>query len=112
MVRNDGYVKIVDFGLATLLLAKSPRARVCANRRSAGAWVLHLRYSRYMALSEFFRGESPGPPSDIFSFGLVFCEMATGRSPFSATSIPEVRKRSSHSIRSRRAEPQLLRRND
>lgn len=87
MVRDDGYVKIVDFGLATLF-----------HDEPAGKSLLHTTATmpgqifgtpRYMS-PEQARGGNPGPPSDIFSLGLVFYEMATGRSPFSARSIPEM----------------------
>ena len=86
MVRDDGYVKIVDFGMATLLREELleedfTQAAVTSPRELFGT-------PRYMS-PEQARGESPGPPSDIFSLGIVFYEMATGRWPFSATSIPE-----------------------
>jgi predicted ATPase/serine/threonine protein kinase len=87
MVRDDGYVKIVDFGLATLF-RKEPKgeswlqATVTLPGRIFGT-------PRYMS-PEQARGESTGPPSDIFSLGLVFYEMATGRSPFGTTSLPEL----------------------
>ena len=84
MVRDDGYVKIVDFGLARLL-------------DSTGETLFHTTARpglifgtpRYMS-PEQARGENPGSPSDVFSLGLVFYEMATGRSPFNATSALEV----------------------
>ena len=88
MVRDDGYVKIVDFGLATLFREEPAGREFVTNRRhSARAKIFGT--PRYMS-PEQARGEIPGPPSDIFSLGLVFYEMATGRSPFSATAIPEM----------------------
>ncbi len=70
MVRTDGYVKLVDFGLARRLsLAESTNGGLPAGTL------------RYMS-PEQIRGDSPGPASDIFSLGLVLYELAAGRHPF------------------------------
>lgn len=87
MVRDDGYVKIVDFGLATLLRKEPAGDSLLQTTITLPGQIFGT--PRYMS-PEQARGESPGAPSDIFSLGLVFYEMATGRCPFSATSIPEV----------------------
>ncbi|MBV9035331.1 MAG: PD40 domain-containing protein [Acidobacteriaceae bacterium] len=71
MLRDDGYVKILDFGLAH-------RAAIEA---SAGAHGPVFGTLRYMS-PEQARGESLTPASDIFSFGLVLFELATGRRAF------------------------------
>jgi eukaryotic-like serine/threonine-protein kinase len=75
MVRPDGYVKVLDFGLA---------------RRMSGATMtlstgIVLGTLRYVS-PEQTRGESAGSASDIFSLGLVLYELATGRHPFAAES--------------------------
>lgn len=80
MVTPKGRVKVLDFGLATLL-------------RQPGSLALQETLSEpqgasgtlpYMA-PEQLRGESVDTRSDIFSFGAVLYEMATGRRPFSET---------------------------
>ncbi len=87
MVRDDGYVKIVDFGLATLFREEPAGESLLQTTATMPGQIFGT--PRYMS-PEQARGENPGPPSDIFSLGLVLYEMATGRSPFSATSIPEM----------------------
>ncbi len=87
MVRDDGYVKIVDFGLATLLREEPGGKSLLQSSVTLPGQIFGT--PRYMS-PEQARGESSGAPSDIFSLGMVFYEMATGRCPFSGSSIPEV----------------------
>ena len=68
MLRDDGYAKVLDFGLA----------RRAAIETSAGAHGPVFGTLRYMS-PEQARGESLMPASDIFSFGLVLFELAAGR---------------------------------
>jgi eukaryotic-like serine/threonine-protein kinase len=83
MVRPDGYVKIVDFGLARI----APVSRV----RGGGA-VIHTIGGgtwRYMS-PEQARGEPLTAATDVFSLGLVFYEMCTGTHPFpNLLAVPE-----------------------
>jgi predicted ATPase/serine/threonine protein kinase len=87
MVRHDGYVKILDFGLARLLPGASSGAiggeLSFESNASPGRLLGTVRYMS----PEQARGETPGPPSDVFSLGLIFYEMATGRHPFAAESL-------------------------
>nr|MDQ3011282.1 serine/threonine protein kinase [Acidobacteriota bacterium] len=80
MVRTDGYVKILDFGLARL------------NGAGKGSLISEYTHSgvmlgtvRYMS-PEQARGEKVSSASDLFSFGIVLYELATGQHPFSAPS--------------------------
>ncbi len=69
MVRQDGFVKILDFGLAQDVTSAS-----------AGS-VLPAGTLRYMS-PEQSRGEMSSAASDVFSFGIVLYELATGVHPF------------------------------
>ncbi len=71
MLRDDGYAKVLDFGLA----------RTAAMEASAWAHNPVFGTLRYMS-PEQARGESLTPASDIFSFGLVLFELAAGRPAF------------------------------
>ncbi|HXE81660.1 MAG TPA: serine/threonine-protein kinase, partial [Vicinamibacterales bacterium] len=81
MVRDDGYVKLVDFGLARRTFATEETGEVALT--SAGGVLLGT--VRYMS-PEQARGGIVAPPSDIFSSGIVLYELATGQHPFAAES--------------------------
>jgi serine/threonine protein kinase/Flp pilus assembly protein TadD len=76
-VRPDGRLKILDFGLATLLPhGEAPEETVSVGDRNLGAGTLP-----YMA-PEQLRGETIESRADIWAAGVVLYEMATGRRPF------------------------------
>lgn len=81
MVRHDGFVKVLDFGLAR---RRRPGALSNASKSSAGDGAL-AGTLRYMS-PEQTRGSVPGPAGDIFSLGIVLAELLTGRHPFAAAS--------------------------
>ena len=78
MVRQDGLVKILDFGLARDV------ASVTHSALAAGTL-------RYMS-PEQSRGEGPAQASDVFSLGIVLYELAAGTHPFERGSIFETLK--------------------
>jgi predicted ATPase len=73
MVRADGIVKVLDFGLARRLPAAGH-----VSGTDPGTLVGTVLYMS----PEQVRGEAVGTPSDIFSLGLVLYELAAGRHPF------------------------------
>jgi tetratricopeptide (TPR) repeat protein len=76
MVRADGYVKVLDFGLARLLAHPSPDdAKVATHPGTI------LGTPRYMS-PEQARGLPGGTASDIFSLGAVLYELAAGQPAF------------------------------
>jgi predicted ATPase len=83
MVREDGYVKVLDFGLARLVPAGMDNEAATLQYTQPG---MLLGSTRYMS-PEQARGESVGAPSDIFSLGVIFYEMSTGRHPFATDSM-------------------------
>ena len=72
---EDGRVKVVDFGIARITTAV-PAAQ--AGLTMTGA---HLGTPGYMA-PEQLRGQPPDPRVDIFAFGVMAYELATGSHPF------------------------------
>jgi predicted ATPase/tRNA A-37 threonylcarbamoyl transferase component Bud32 len=81
MLRDDGYVKVLDFGLARLGPATFAET---ATTTATGPGVL-LGSLRYMS-PEQARGGVVESASDIFSLGILFYELATGHHPFAAES--------------------------
>ena len=71
IVRPDGQVKILDFGLAELRREPAPLAAAAAVAGTPG----------YMA-PEQLRGRHADARADVFAFGVLLFEMATGRHPF------------------------------
>jgi predicted ATPase len=78
MVRGDGILKVLDFGLARRLPADSAGSR----STDPGTYVGTPRYHS----PEQLRAEVVGEVSDVFSLGVVLYELATGRHPFPADS--------------------------
>jgi Tol biopolymer transport system component len=77
MVRRDGLVKIVDFGLAEPIQpTRMPESRSHRERTPSAAGTLS-----YMS-PEQARGEPLDARTDLFSLGVVFYEMLTGHVPF------------------------------
>src|SRR5262249_53352878 len=80
MVRADGYVKVLDFGLA-----RRPPPLTPAGRRDTDPGAL-LGPAAYMS-PEQTRGATVDSASDVFSLGIVLYQLVTGRHPF-ATNTP------------------------
>lgn len=85
MVRDDGYVKVLDFGLARLRPAteSDSEAATLAQQTTPGTVMGTVAYMS----PEQARGESVSPPSDVFALGIVLYELATGRHPFKAETL-------------------------
>ncbi|HWQ36716.1 MAG TPA: protein kinase [Blastocatellia bacterium] len=85
MVREDGYVKVLDFGLARLRPATESNAEAAtlAQQTTPGTVMGTVAYMS----PEQARGETVSYPSDIFALGIVLYELATGRHPFKADTL-------------------------
>jgi tetratricopeptide (TPR) repeat protein len=81
MVRGDGYVKVLDFGVARVF-AHDPDGLTTYTEHGTAPGTL-VGTTSYMS-PEQASGVSVGPASDIFSLGVMLYEMAAGRRPFVA----------------------------
>jgi Tol biopolymer transport system component len=82
MLRPDGRVKVLDFGLARWFAAsEGNRNFTSVPGLMGGTW-------RYMS-PEQCRGETLTGASDVFALGLMLYELATGRHPFHGESVFE-----------------------
>ncbi len=90
MVRPDGYVKVLDFGLAKLVEKK--KSFIGSEDGTAGqnqtAQGVILGTVNYMS-PEQAKGQRVDERTDIFSFGVVIYEMIAGKTPFAGDSMPE-----------------------
>jgi predicted ATPase len=82
MVREDGLVKVLDFGLARLTRQQQVSASMAPTAPATELGTL-LGTTRYMS-PEQTRGERVDSATDVFSLGLVLYELATGCHPFAA----------------------------
>lgn len=79
MVRDDGTMAIADFGIAKKL--------------DAGANVTRhgeLFGTPYYLAPELIEGQQASERSDLYSLGVIFYEMLTGRKPFDSPTISEL----------------------
>jgi eukaryotic-like serine/threonine-protein kinase len=87
MIRPDGVVKIVDFGIARFT-DDSVEKNLGASTGSTRPGTI-LGTARYMS-PEQARGLPVDGRSDIFSFGVVVYEMLTGAAPFTGSTPSDV----------------------
>jgi serine/threonine protein kinase/tetratricopeptide (TPR) repeat protein len=93
MIRPDGVVKVLDFGLAKLSEPSSPNASTIdpmaptkAVKTDPGVVMGTVSYMS----PEQVRGLEVDVRTDIFSFGVVLYEMIAGRVPFEGASFGDV----------------------
>jgi serine/threonine protein kinase len=87
MVRPDGFVKVLDLGLAKLLEKRSGELEAFASGHTETGMVMGTL--KYMS-PEQARGQAVDERTDIFSLGVMLYEMVAGRAPFEGTSSSDV----------------------
>ena len=90
MLRPDGYVKVLDFGLAKMsdpqTLSDEPNTSFVAVDTTPGMLMGTVTYMS----PEQARGLVVDMRTDIFSLGVVFYEMLAGRRPFEGATVSDV----------------------
>ncbi|MCA1601207.1 MAG: protein kinase, partial [Acidobacteria bacterium] len=87
MIRPDGLVKILDFGIAKLTEKLSETDLEAATEAQTRAGTI-IGTAAYMS-PEQARGQTVDARSDIFSFGVMLYEMLVGKRPFEGVNAVE-----------------------
>ncbi|HYG61984.1 MAG TPA: protein kinase [Thermoanaerobaculia bacterium] len=85
MVRDDGVVKVVDFGISKMEEVTVAEGFLPASTEFKTAEGIAVGTLPYMSPQQL-EGRAVDARSDIFSLGVVLYEMATGRRPFEGES--------------------------
>ncbi len=85
MVTEQGFVKVLDFGLARMVARAAGDNETVSVAASGGMFA---GTPGYMA-PEVLRESEPTEQSDIFALGVVLYEMAGGRAPFKGKSLAD-----------------------
>jgi serine/threonine protein kinase/Tfp pilus assembly protein PilF len=91
MIRPDGFVKVLDFGLAKLVEQKNKsvlgldESTIQQNQTAKGVILGTVNYMS----PEQAKAERVDERADIFSLGVVIYEMIAGRTPFAGDSMSE-----------------------
>ncbi len=88
MIRPDGYVRILDFGLAkptAFLTAQNEAETIELVKTAPGVLMGSVRYMS----PEQARGKSLDERSDLWSVGVVLYEMVTGKTPFEGETVSD-----------------------
>src|SRR5688572_24129168 len=86
ILSDQGRLKVVDFGLARRHDAITATATTVVSHDAPGS----AAGTPYAMAPEQVRGEESDPRTDIWAFGVLFCEMLTGAKPFTAPTLPEL----------------------
>jgi len=92
IVRTDGIVKVLDFGIAKLTerrVGETIRRRATTVAASTSEPGMVLGTAKYMS-PEQARGIEVDPRSDIFSLGAVIYELITGRAAFEGDTASDI----------------------
>ena len=89
MIRPDGLVKILDFGIAKLStpIESGEEAATAIQAQTQAGMIIGT--PQFMS-PEQARGRGVDHQTDIFSFGVVFYEMLSGSSPFAGETVSDV----------------------
>jgi serine/threonine protein kinase len=89
MLRDDGIVKVLDFGLAKLALKEETSPEDATRQLVKTSEGVVMGTAAYMS-PEQARGQAVDARSDIFSLGAVTYEMLTGQRPFAGETTSDV----------------------
>jgi serine/threonine protein kinase/Flp pilus assembly protein TadD len=95
MIRPDGYIKVLDFGLAKLTEKSDPRLDLSVDKEAATRLRANTDPGTVMGTVTYMspeqaRGLRVDARSDIFSLGVMLYEMVTGRPPFDGATASDV----------------------
>src|SRR5437660_2746220 len=86
-ITKDGQTKVLDFGLAKLLRNGGPTSSADAPVEDSLTAVGVIPGTAVYMSPEQARSEELDPRTDLFSFGVVLYEMATGKKPFTGKNV-------------------------
>lgn len=85
IIKENGDVKVLDFGIATVAVQAENHAKDNFNARNIGALT-----PAYASL-EMWTNQAPSPSDDIYALACVSYELLTGKHPFDSLSAPEAK---------------------